>query len=185
MMRLQHFVRVLDSLLRYLLIVLMAALVVDVCWQVITRFILDNPSSYTEEIARFTLIWLSLLGAASAYRRGLHLGIDIAVQKLPASRRRLVDALVHLLVALFACSILIYGGIKLVMLTLHLEQLSAVLGVKMGLIYMVMPLSGLFFLIFALAFISEKLSKENLVDADSRLDADSNLDSGVDQPVKP
>lgn len=158
-MKLQKFVEALDNLLRQVLTVLMIVLVMDVCWQVITRFILDNPSSFTEEIARFVLIWLSLLGASSAYRRGLHLGIDIVVQKVPASKQYLVNVFVHGLVGLFAFSILIFGGSKLVLLTLHLEQVSAVLGVKMGWIYMVMPLSGLFFIVFSLAFISESLTR--------------------------
>ena len=158
-MKLQNLVKILDNLLQRALIVLMVVLVMDVCWQVITRFILDNPSSYTEEIARFVLIWLSLLGASSAYRRGQHLGIDIVVQKVPLSKRYLVNVFVRALIGLFACTILIFGGAKLVMLTLHLEQVSAVLGVKMGWVYMVIPLSGLFFLVFTLAFISENLSK--------------------------
>ena len=151
-------VSALDAVLQYLLIALMALLVLDVSWQVVTRFVLEDPSSYTEEIARFTLIWLALLGAASAYRRKLHLGIDVVVQRLGESKRLIVDVMTHCLVALFAVLILIYGGTKLVMLTLQLEQVSGVMGVKIGWIYMALPLSGICFLLFSLAFILEKLA---------------------------
>ncbi|NIX00358.1 MAG: TRAP transporter small permease subunit, partial [Phycisphaerae bacterium] len=54
----------------------MGVLVIDVTWQVITRFVLKNPSSWTEELATYLLIWVGLLGAAVALHRGAHLGID-------------------------------------------------------------------------------------------------------------
>lgn len=142
----------LDDLLSRVLVALLAFLVLDVCWQVITRFILDDPSSFTEEVARFTLIWISLLGAASAYKRGLHLGIDIVTNSLPDKARLAAQMVVHLFVIAFAALILIYGGSKLVAMTLQLNQMSPVLGVKMGYIYLAMPISGVFFLIYALRF---------------------------------
>ena len=68
--------KVLDRSLELLVMVVVAVLVVDVLWQVFTRFILKNPSTWTEELAVFMLIWVSLLGAAVALNRGAHLGID-------------------------------------------------------------------------------------------------------------
>lgn len=149
----------LDEVLSRLLIALLAFLVLDVCWQVITRFVLNDPSSYTEEIARFTLIWISLLGAASAYKRGLHLGIDIVTNALSQRLSFLSQLLVHAFVIAFAVLILIYGGSKLVVMTLQLDQVSAVLGVKMGFIYLAMPISGVFFLIYAFRFIALSFSE--------------------------
>jgi TRAP-type C4-dicarboxylate transport system permease small subunit len=74
-----------------LLIVLMAAIVLDVTWQVITRFILKNPSSFTEELAGFLLIWIGLLGASHALYTKSHLGIDILTYKLEGLKRRTID----------------------------------------------------------------------------------------------
>jgi len=85
-----------DVILSRVLIVLLVFLVLDVCWQVVTRFLLNDPSSYTEEIARFTLIWISLLGAASAYKRGLHLGIDIVTNTFSKQLQIFVQVLVHI-----------------------------------------------------------------------------------------
>ena len=67
---------ILDKFLEVLLMVSVAVLAVDVLWQVFTRFIMGKPSSWTEELATFLLIWVSLLGAAVALGRGAHLGID-------------------------------------------------------------------------------------------------------------
>lgn len=149
-----------DEVLSRVLVTLLAFLVLDVCWQVITRFLMNDPSSYTEEIARFTLIWISLLGAASAYKRGLHLGIDIVTNSMSERLRIYTQIFVHFVVMTFAVLILIYGGSKLVAMTLQLNQVSAVLGVKMGFIYLAMPISGFLFLIYALRFVILSFSEQ-------------------------
>ena len=64
----QSVLKKLDSVLAFILMILMATIVIDVTWQVLSRFIVGNPSSVTEEIARFLLIWIGLLGAAYAFR---------------------------------------------------------------------------------------------------------------------
>ena len=73
----QSVLKKLDSVLAFILMILMATIVIDVTWQVLSRFIVGNPSSVTEEIARFLLIWIGLLGAAYAFRMHSHLGLDL------------------------------------------------------------------------------------------------------------
>ena len=141
-----------DKTLRVLLVVMMAILVVDVTWQILTRFVLPKPSSFTEEIARFLLIWISLIGSAYAYRLHSHLGFDLLVRNVSASRATLLFRLSCLLVAIFAISILIVGGGNLVYLTWILDQSSPVLNAPMALIYIVIPLSGLLFLFYSIYF---------------------------------
>lgn len=60
--------KVLNKILSSVLAFMVAAMVVVCCWQVITRFVLGNPSKYTEEILRFALIWLTMLGCAVCLR---------------------------------------------------------------------------------------------------------------------
>ena len=158
----------LDGYLNVLLASLMILLVIDVFWQVITRFIMNNPSSYTEEIARFILMTLALFGGASAYKRGLHLGIDILTKMLSFHLAVAANILSHLAVIIFAISILIVGGVNLVTLTLQLQQMSAVLSVPMGLIYLSLPISGLFYVLYGIGFICNALllvsSKKQKID---------------------
>ncbi|EWH10485.1 aspartate kinase [Catenovulum agarivorans DS-2] len=141
-----------DRILRVFLAVLMGLLVIDVTWQVLTRFILPQPSSFTEEVARFLLIWVSLLGAAYAYRLSSHLGFDLMVKKLAAKEAVFFVRLCSVLVAIFAIAVLIVGGGNLVLLTWSLGQFSPVLNVPMAFVYAVVPLSGILFLIYSCLF---------------------------------
>ncbi len=133
--------------------VLMATMVIDVTWQVFTRFALRNPSSYTEELARFQLVWVGLLGASYAYRTKAHLGIDILAARLSGGPRRALEVSINLLVFLFAFFVMLVGGIRLVRLTFILGQVSAALGIPMGYVYMVLPLSGILIMYFAVHFV--------------------------------
>jgi len=146
-----------DLYLQKILVSLLVLLVVDVSWQVLTRFILPQPSSFTEEVARFLLIWLSLLGASYAYRQNLHLGFDLFIKYLPLNVSTWVERINCLLIAIFAIAILIIGGTNLVILTWILEQNSPVLNIPMAVVYLVLPLSGILFLLFSIeSFFSVK-----------------------------
>jgi len=136
-------------LLEWAVIVLMGGLVLDVLWQVASRYVLRSPSSWTDELATLLIIWVALLGASVAFIRKGHLGVDYFVGKLPPRPRMWIEVCVYLSIALFAFAVLLIGGIKLVGLTLLTGQVSPALGVKMGHVYLALPLSGLFILIFA------------------------------------
>ncbi len=147
--------RTIDKGLAVFLEILMAAMVLTVTWQVISRFILKAPSSYTEELARFLLIWIGILGSGYALRTKAHLGIDILPKYLQGYKRKMLEVFVYFLVILFAFFVLIIGGLRLVDLTFSLKQTSAAMGIPMGYVYLVLPLSGLLMVYYALAFIIE------------------------------
>ncbi len=139
-----------ERLLGWVLVVIMAVSVVNVLWQVFTRFVLSDPSSYTEELARYLLIWIGLLGAAYASARHLHLAIDLLPRRLSGTPGIVVDVAVRTCVLAFAVAVLFVGGLRLVALTLSLGQTSAALGIPIGWVYLVLPLSGLLIAGFAL-----------------------------------
>lgn len=143
-------VSVLDNILQKTLIVLMALLLIDVSWQVMTRFLLANPSSFTEELARFLLIWIGLLGSAHAYRHKMHLGVDIVVKSLAPAIASVLAKIVQLITIAFAASVLVYGGSKLALLAVHLNQNSPSMQVNMGIVYIALPLSGVLLILFAI-----------------------------------
>lgn len=141
-----------DRILGHLLATLLALAVVTVLWQVLSRYALGDPSSFTDELVRFLMVWLGLLGGAYALGRRLHLAIDLVPSRLgPAGRRRLESG-VYGLIALFALAVMVYGGGRLVAITLALGQRSAALGLPLGYVYTVVPLAGLVTAIYALAF---------------------------------
>jgi len=127
--------------LELVVIIIMAMLVIDVIWQVFTRLILNDPSTWTEELATILLMWVALLGASVAFYRRGHLGVDYFINKLGPQKKTLVELVVYLVIAFFAI-IMIYGGYRIVSFTLLTGQLSATLQVKMGYVYLVLPISG-------------------------------------------
>ena len=135
--------RLVDLVLSAILVAIMAALVLDVLWQVFTRFLLNNPSSYTEELARYLMIWVGLLGAGYAAGKKLHLAVDLLPRKLTGNRERALGLVIQMLTLLFALSILVGGGSRLVWTMLYLGQTSAGLQIPLGYVYLVVPLSGL------------------------------------------
>ncbi len=144
-----------DRLLEHLLVLLMALMVLTVTWQVVTRYVLNNPSSYTEELATYLLIWISLLGAAYAFRTRAHLGIDVLVRKLRGRSHRIAQAFINGAIIAFATVIFIFGGLRLVYVTLKLHQVSAAFRVPIGYIYLVLPLSGVLLVLYALYAMQE------------------------------
>lgn len=146
------------TVLEKLLILLVGALVLDVLWQVASRFLLRSPSSWTDELATLLIIWVALLGASVAFIRNSHLGVDYFVGKLAPRARLISEVIVFALVGFFALVVLIIGGVKLVSLTLLTEQVSPALGVKMGHVYLALPISGCFILLVAIETMVEKIA---------------------------
>jgi len=151
--------RVLDRLLETLVMAAMAILVLDVLWQVFTRLVLKHPSTWTEELAQFLLVWVALLGGAVALNRGAHLGIDYFVGKLPYRARVATEVLVFLCVAAFAFCVMVGGGIDLVRSMLVLGQESPALRLKIGYVYLAVPISGFFLTLYAVMGILERLQE--------------------------
>ena len=141
--------RILDKCLEVAVMVAVGVLVIDVIWQVFTRKVLDDPSEWTEELAIFLLIWVSLLGAAVALGKGAHLGIDYFVSKLPKKQQTVTEVVVFVLVLLFSIFVMVYGGSDLVKSTFEMEQTSPALNVQMGYIYLAVPVSGIFMVIYS------------------------------------
>ena len=145
--------------LEFVLITLMVLIVVDVSWQIFTRFILKDPSSYTEELAGFLLIWIGLLGASYALYTRAHLGIDILTTGLKGAKRKGAEILTYLIVLLFALFVLVIGGVWLVDLTFTLNQISPAMAIPMGYVYLVLPLTGVLMIYFSMVFILNALRK--------------------------
>ncbi len=149
----------LDKSLEWLTAILMAALTIDVTWQVITRFILKNPSDWTEELATFLMIWVGLLGAAVALNRGAHLGIDYFVSKFKPANRLFTELFVHLSVGFFSVGVMLLGGLKLVTITMARGQISPALKIPMGYVYLAIPIAGFFLTYYSLEFLIETIIK--------------------------
>ncbi len=142
-----------DKILENILIAFMSILVIDVLWQVLSRYVLASPSSFTDELAGFLLIWVGLLGAAYVAGKQGHLAIDLLVQRsTPVTRKRMM-ILINVFIALFALLVMIVGGSWLVATRFMFNVDSAALHLPLGYVYSVLPLSGLLILYYSILFI--------------------------------
>ncbi len=170
MVKLKSFV---DTALAWILIVLMSLLVIDVLWQVFSRYVLNDPSSFTEELARFLLMWVGLLGASYAAGKRMHLAVDLLPNKVTGKRRSYLAIFILVCTVLFAFTVMVFGGIRLVTITLFLGQTAAALQMPLGYVYLILPISGLLIAFYAAMFIVDELrgisGKSTLLEGDSDL----------------
>lgn len=139
-----------DALVARTLIFLMGFMLITVIWQVASRYIMADPSIFTDELAGFLLIWVGLLGAGYATGQGLHLAIDLLPRKLEGQGKIRLNLLINFMVFLFALLVMVIGGSRLVYITLKLNQLSASLNLPLGYVYMVLPISGLLIIFYCI-----------------------------------
>lgn len=147
----------LDIFLEKTLVLLMSLMVLNILWQVASRYVLNNPSSFTDELARYLLIWTGLLGAAYATGKNLHLAIDILPGKIDNHKARHGLYLMSKgMIACFALLAMVAGGARLVYISWILDQKSPALNVPLGLVYTAVPLSGLIILYYVFSDLSQK-----------------------------
>jgi len=145
--------------LEIFLILAFSVLVLDVLWGVFSRYVMGHQSQWTEQLAVNLIIWVSLLGATLTYEEKGHLGVDYFVGKLHPDAQRIAAAFVEIVVLIFAAYGLCYGGWYLVSATLQDGQVNQMLwDIKVGYIYSVVPISGVFFILFGLEHLWEIVS---------------------------
>ncbi len=135
--------KLVDLLLERFLCLLMGVLVLNVLWQVASRYLLQHPSSFTDELAGFMLVWVGLLGAGYATGKNLNLSIDLLPKWLEGKPKTRLYVFIQCCIMLFALSVMVVGGSRLVYITLYLKQASPALGIQLGYVYGVLPMSGL------------------------------------------
>ncbi|NJL76320.1 MAG: TRAP transporter small permease [Saprospiraceae bacterium] len=143
--------KTLDQSLSILLILLMVVITFDVLLGVFTRYVIGNQPGWTEELARFLLIWISIFGAAYAAGQHQHLAIDLISTSLSPSRDKQLKTFVNMLVAIFVFSVFIIGGSRLIYITAYLGQTSPALKIPMSVVYGVIPVSGICILLYMFA----------------------------------
>jgi TRAP-type C4-dicarboxylate transport system permease small subunit len=132
-----------DKVIELLLIAIMSLLVIDVLWQVFSRYVLAAPSSFTDELAGFLLIWVGLLGAAYVAGKNEHLAIDLLLQKKKGKQKRRLQIIINAIVGVFALFVMVIGGAWLVYTRFYLGVTSAALALPLGYVYLIVPVSGI------------------------------------------
>ncbi|WP_147803645.1 TRAP transporter small permease [Alkalicoccus halolimnae] len=134
--------------------VLTVLLVISALWQVISRFI-GMPSTFTEELLRFMLIWVAFLGATYAFGSREQLAIIFLKNKLRGRPAFSLQLLIDIIVIVFVFAVLVVGGLDISSITMN--QVSPILGIPMGYIYYILPISGILIIFYQVINIFENI----------------------------
>lgn len=132
----------LDKFIAHMLVILMALMVINVTWQVASRYIFKDPSSFTDELSRYMMIWVGMLGAAYVAGKNEHLAIDILLTSLKTKAQDKLMVLISFCIMIFAIVVMVIGGSNLVYITFILGQKSATLQIPLAYVYSIIPFSG-------------------------------------------
>ena len=140
--------KIINKILGTVISVLVAVMVLACCWQVIKRFLLNDPSQWTEEFLRYALIWMTMLGAPYAYGKDQHLSIRVLVDKFQSKNQIRTKIAVEIIVLILSIAVFIVGGI---MVTANSAgQISAALKLPMQVYYVCIPISGCLMVLYCL-----------------------------------
>lgn len=124
------------------------AMVLLTCWQVLTRYVLQNPSTWSEELVGYLFAWMSLLGASLITSERGHMNIPIIVERFSVNTQKILNCLGELIAFLFSAIILVFGGVQIA--SLAMGQMTSSLGVPIGIFYIVLPLCGVLNMIYTI-----------------------------------
>ena len=139
---------ILNHVLDVLAGVSVLAMVALTCWQVFTRYILKNPSSWSEELVSYLFAWMSLFGSSIVVGERGHMNIPILVEKMGMGARKFFAILAEVVACLFSLIILVYGGMQIT--SLAMGQMTSSLGVAVGVFYVVLPVSGVLNIVYTI-----------------------------------
>ena len=142
-----------NKILGTVCIVLFAIMVIVGTYQIVTRFVFNSPSTVSEELLTYTFAWMAMFATAYVFGKRDHMKMTFVVDKLSSEKRKVLDIAIEVLIIVFAAAVLIYGGFTIMDLTM--TQKTASLGVSMGVIYSVMPVSGILIAVYGVLNIAD------------------------------
>lgn len=145
--------KILDKVLNVLAGVSFIAMVLLTCWQVFTRYILSNPSSWSEELVGYLFAWMSLFGACLVTGERGHMNIPLLLEKVKPGMQKILGIFSEVIACIFAVVILVYGGVQIS--NLAMGQMTSSLGVPIGVFYVVMPVCGVLIALYTIINIVE------------------------------
>ncbi|MCI8890466.1 MAG: TRAP transporter small permease [Eubacterium sp.] len=147
---------VMTKLLAGIATVLLSVMTLLVLYQVFTRYVLDSPAAFTEELVRYFLIWTGFIGAAYAFLTREHMCLVLFRDNLKPEKRRILMIVLDVLILVFAILVITVGGFKLAMSARQVY--SALLGIPRSLVYGMAPVSGLFIIMAQIINIYEDVT---------------------------
>ena len=140
----------------YFLLLLGLSMTATVIVQVFSRYALNHSLFWSEELARYLLVWLTFIGATVAYHRNMHPGVDVLFKRLQRKNRRRIRLFVHLVSLVFFLIIIWYGSSFAYFIR---AQTTPALSLPKWLVFSIIPFSGLLFTLHGTAFLLDGLQR--------------------------
>ena len=132
-----------DLVLSWVCAALFALMVIVGTYQIVVRYFFNSPSTVSEELLTYSFTWMALLASAYVFGKRDHMRMGFIADKLTGTPRKVLEIIIEILVMFLAGSVMVYGG-------WNIMGLTASLGVPMGVIYPVVPLSGILIVIYSI-----------------------------------
>ena len=133
-----------NTILGWACVFVFAVMVVVGTYQIVVRYFFNNPSTVSEELLTYSFTWMALLSTALVFGKRDHMRMGFLADKVTGQKKKVLE----IGIVLFALVVMVYGGISIMKLTM--TQITASLGVSMGLIYTIIPLSGILIVIYGI-----------------------------------
>lgn len=137
--------RAIDTVFEILCILCLIATLLIVLWQVLSRELLSNSPSWSEESARILLVWLGFLGAVVGFREGAHIAVTFLVDRFPAILQSVIARVVQVLLLGFGLFLVVQGS-RFVVDAQHATLPGT--GLPRSVSYLVMPVAGAMLILY-------------------------------------
>lgn len=135
-----------NTVLSYATGVIFAFMVCIGTYQIVTRYFFNSPSTVSEELLTYSFTWMALLASAYVFGKRDHMRMGFLADKVTGTAGKVLETVIELLVILTVGSIMVYGGFSIMNLTM--TQVTASLGIPMGIIYAILPVSGILIVVY-------------------------------------
>ena len=148
---------VMNKILEFICSVLFIFITCVGTYQIVVRYVFNNPSTVSEELLTYSFTWLALLAAALVFGKKDHMRVSFIADKIEGKSALVLGIITELIILIFSVLVLIYGGFSITKLTT--TQITASLGINMSYIYMILPICGVIIVIYNILNILEYLTK--------------------------
>lgn len=99
---------VIDLVIKYLMAICFGGMTLIIFLQVVSRYVLKSPLSWSEELARYLFVWVSYIGSVIAARQGQHIGVELLIKKFPSRCNQIIRIIANVLTGCFFLVVFIY-----------------------------------------------------------------------------
>ena len=137
---------VMNKVIRIVCILLFAFMVIIGTYQILVRYIFNSPSTVSEELLTYSFAWMAMFATAYVFGKRDHMGF--LADKLNKKKLTILNAIIEIIIIAFALIVMVYGGISIT--SLSMTQKTASLGIPMGYVYIVIPITGVVIAVYGI-----------------------------------